>query len=157
MGALLGEPGGGVPLLGALKVMKGRLWGWESLFMGAQLGNLEWAHLPRTLRYGWKDLWSWSVSLCGSSVKGTWREGSLARDPEGYLEKALETGISFHRGSIWRTWRSFRLPGTLRAGWRGCRDGAPLSQEAPWRGPRGGVLYCGTRTMRFLRDIQNAL
>ena len=25
--------------------------------------------------------------------------GSLAGDPEGYLEKALETGISFHRGS----------------------------------------------------------
>ena len=27
MGALLGEPGGRAPLLGALKVMKGRLWG----------------------------------------------------------------------------------------------------------------------------------
>jgi hypothetical protein len=27
MGALLGEPGVGAPLLGALKVMKGRLWG----------------------------------------------------------------------------------------------------------------------------------
>jgi len=47
MGALLGESGGGAPFLGALKVMKGRLWGWASLFMGAQLGNLEWA-----LRYG---------------------------------------------------------------------------------------------------------
>jgi hypothetical protein len=33
----------------------------------------------------------------GSSVKGTWREGSLARDPEGHVEKAMETGISFHR------------------------------------------------------------
>jgi hypothetical protein len=39
----------------------------------------------------------WSLSLCGSSVKGTWREGSLAGDPDGYVEKALETGISFHR------------------------------------------------------------
>jgi len=38
------------------------------------------------------------LSLCGSSVKGTWREGSLPGDPEGYFEKALETGISFHRG-----------------------------------------------------------
>jgi len=27
MGALLGEPGVGAALLGALKVMKGRLWG----------------------------------------------------------------------------------------------------------------------------------
>jgi len=40
------------------------------------------------------------VSLCGSSVKGTWREGFLAGDPEGYIEKALETGNSFHRGPI---------------------------------------------------------
>jgi len=34
----------------------------------------------------------------GSSVKGTWREGTLAGDPGGYEEKALEMGISFHRG-----------------------------------------------------------
>jgi len=33
------------------------------------------------------------------SVKRTWREGSLSGDPEGYLEKVLETGISLHRGS----------------------------------------------------------
>ena len=33
-------------------------------------------------------------------MKGTWREGSLAGDPEGYVEKALETGISFQRGPI---------------------------------------------------------
>jgi hypothetical protein len=45
-----------------------------------------------------KGLWSWSVSLCGSSGKGTWREGYLAGEPEGYEEKALHTGISFHRG-----------------------------------------------------------
>jgi hypothetical protein len=62
-----------------------------------------------------KYLWRWSVSLCGSSVKGTWREGSLAGDPEEYLEKALEAGIAFHRGSVWGTWRRVRLPGTLRA------------------------------------------
>jgi len=33
-------------------VMKERLWGWAFLFMGAQLGNLEWACLPETLRDG---------------------------------------------------------------------------------------------------------
>jgi hypothetical protein len=33
-------------------------------------------------------------------VKGTWREGSLAGDPEGYIEKALEMGISFHRSPV---------------------------------------------------------
>jgi len=27
-----------------------------------------------------------SISFCGSSVKGTWREGSFAGDPEGYVE-----------------------------------------------------------------------
>jgi hypothetical protein len=37
------------------------------------------------------------LSLWGS-VKGTWREGSLFGDREGYLEKALETNISLHRG-----------------------------------------------------------
>ena len=40
-GSSVREPGGGVPLLGALKVMKGRFCGWSSLLMGAQLGNLE--------------------------------------------------------------------------------------------------------------------
>ena len=45
-----------------------------------------------------KGLWRCGVSLCGSSAKGTWREGFLAGDLGGYVEKALETGISFHRG-----------------------------------------------------------
>ena len=39
MGALLREPGGGALLLGALKVTKGRLWVWASLFLGAQLAG----------------------------------------------------------------------------------------------------------------------
>jgi len=52
-------------------------------------------------------------------VKGTWREGFLAGGPEGYVEKALETGNSFHRGLVWGTWRRARLPGTLREGCRG--------------------------------------
>ena len=49
-------------------------------------------------------------------MKGTWRDGSLAGVPEEYVEKALEMGISFHRGPIWGTWRRARLPGTLREG-----------------------------------------
>jgi hypothetical protein len=40
-GSSFREPGGGAPFTGPLKVMKGRLWGWVSLLMGAQLGNLE--------------------------------------------------------------------------------------------------------------------
>jgi len=49
-------------------------------------------------------------------VKGTWREDSLVEDPEGYVEKALETGFSFHRGPVWGTWRRACLQGTLRKG-----------------------------------------
>jgi len=49
-------------------------------------------------------------------VKGIWREGPLAGDPEGYVGKALETGISFHRGPVWGTWRRAHLSGTLGAG-----------------------------------------
>ena len=45
-----------------------------------------------------KGLWKCGVSVCGSSVKGTWREGFLAGDPEGHVEKALETGVSLFRG-----------------------------------------------------------
>jgi len=44
---------------------------------------------------------SLSLSLCGGSVKGTWREGSFAGGPKGYVEKALQTGISFLRGPVW--------------------------------------------------------
>jgi hypothetical protein len=52
MGAVLGEPGVGASLVGALKVMKRRLWGSTSLFVGAQMGKMERAHLPGTLIYG---------------------------------------------------------------------------------------------------------
>ena len=57
-----------------------------------------------------------SIPLCGSSMKGTWKEGALAGDPEGYVEKALETGISFHSSPIWGTSRRAHLLGTLRFG-----------------------------------------
>ena len=49
-------------------------------------------------------------------MKGTWREGSLAGNPEGYVEKALEMGVSFHRDPVWGTWRRACLLGTLRDG-----------------------------------------
>ena len=42
---------GMAPLLGTLDYERKSL-GQASLFMGAQLGNLEWAHLPGTLRDG---------------------------------------------------------------------------------------------------------
>ena len=56
------------------------------------------------------------MSLCGSCVRGTWREGSLPGDREGYVEKALEMGISFHRSPVWGTWRRAHVTGNLSAG-----------------------------------------
>ena len=78
------------------------------------------------------------LSLYGSSVKGTWRKGSLAGDPKGYVEKALEMGISFHRGPVWGTWRAPLLDEG------GSGDGASLFEEALWRGPWGEFLHWGT-------------
>jgi hypothetical protein len=43
---------------------------------------------------------SLAVSLCGSSVEGTWRGGgSFSKVPEGYERKTLGTGTSLHGGS----------------------------------------------------------
>jgi len=84
-------------------------------------------------------------------VKGTWREGFLAGDPEGYVEKALEKGLSFHRGPVWGTWRGAHLSGTLRAGERAVGDGASLSlpTEAPGRRHWGG----GATSLWTLEDM----
>jgi len=37
--------------------------------------------------------------------------GSFAGDPEGHVENALETGISFHRGSLGEPERGFVYQG----------------------------------------------
>ena len=124
------------------------LWGMVSLLMDAQLRNLEWAYLPGTLRYVWRGLWRRSVSLCGSSVKGTWREDSLAGDPEGYIEKTLKTGITFHRGPIWGTWRRSRLPGTFERWIKGAMGMELLSLNRL----RGGDLR-GAPSLGILEDI----
>jgi hypothetical protein len=36
-------------------------------------------------------------------VKGICREGSLVGDPEVYVEKVLETAVSFHRDPVWES------------------------------------------------------
>jgi hypothetical protein len=39
--------------------------------------------------------------LCGSCMRGTWREGSFTGHPKDMLRsKALEMGICFHKGLI---------------------------------------------------------
>ena len=74
-------------------------------------------------------------------MKGTWREGSLAGDPGGYVEKALEMGISFHRGPAGEPGR-----GLIYRGLREMDEGTlgmehfslkRLNAEGLW----GGFLY----------------
>jgi len=61
--------------------------------------------------------WKRNIPLYGRSARGTWRGGgSFSEDPEGYVEKALETGISIgaplwdmERGSFTRVCGVTRL------------------------------------------------
>jgi hypothetical protein len=105
-----------VSFVGGTEGYKRKALGTGISLYGDSVGQTEVGLSTGTLRYSLKGLWRWSVSLCGIYVKGTWREGSLAGNPKGYLERALGTGISLHRGSVWETWKRFRLPGTLRPG-----------------------------------------
>jgi len=73
--ALSGEPGGGLLYWGPRTICKGRLWKQAFLFIGAPLGNLEYAHLPGTLRDGERAFWKHIISFCGSSVMGTRKGG----------------------------------------------------------------------------------
>jgi len=61
------------------------LWRQTSISIGPPWETWKGARLPRPLRDGWKGLWRWGVSLYGSSVKGTWREGSLAGNSGGWV------------------------------------------------------------------------
>ena len=91
-----------------------------------------------------KGLWRCGVSLCGSSVKGTWREGFLARDREVYVEKALERGISFHRGPALGNLEEGLSSGDFGRRMKGALGMGLLSDEAPWRWPLGrGCSFTG--------------
>ena len=97
-----------------------------------------------------KGLWRCGVSLCGSSVKGTWREGFLAGDPGGYVEKALETGISFHRGLTLGNLEEGSFSGDFERRMKGALGwGFSLSDEALRRGPLGGAPSLGTQEDMF--------
>jgi hypothetical protein len=85
----------------------------------------------------------WSISVYGSSVKGTWMEGSLVGDPEGLVEKALETGTFCYRGPAGEPGRGSStkaferwIKGALRMEGFSLKR---LSAEGLW----GGLLYWG--------------
>jgi hypothetical protein len=82
-------------------------------------------------------------------VKGTWREGSLAGDPEGYVEKALETAIFFHRGPVWRTWRRACLSGAFERWMKGALKMESLSLKRLC----GGGLRGGAPSLQTLEDM----
>jgi len=68
------------------------------LGVGSSTGDFE-IWLKGALEVQCLSLWE----LCEGNLEG----GSLAGGPEGYIEKALEAGISFHRGHVWGNWRGF--------------------------------------------------
>jgi hypothetical protein len=78
-------------------------------------------------------------------VKGTWRQGSLAGDSEGYVEKALETDISSHRVPALGKLVEGSSSGDFQMDEGGSVDELPpsLLEEAPWRGPGEEFLHWG--------------
>jgi hypothetical protein len=98
-----------------MRFMRGRLWGWASLLMGAQLGT-SFGQPGAGSSAGDFEIWLKGAlgveclplwELCKGNLEG----GSLAGEPQEYVEKALEMGISLNRGSNWETWRRARIPG----------------------------------------------
>ena len=79
--------------------------------MGSSTGDFE-IWLKGALRVERPSLSLSLWELCAGNLEGA----PLAGDPEGYAEKALETGICFHRGPVWGTCRRAHLPEKLRAG-----------------------------------------
>jgi len=80
-------------------------------------------------------------SLCGSSVKGTWREGPPCWGPCRICRKMLWRRASPSIGALFAargTWRRTRLPGTLRDGEGGSVDEASLSLKRLHGGGLGG-------------------
>ena len=89
MGTLLGEPGGGAPLLDTLKDTSKRIWRQASLSVGALLGNLE------------GDFMRWMKGAPGVehlSLRGLGRGAPLLGTFEDMQRKAPDMGISHHRG-----------------------------------------------------------
>jgi hypothetical protein len=77
-------------------------------------------------------------------VKGTQREGSLAGDPERHVERVLEMGISFHRGSALGNLEKGSSTGDFKMWAEGglWERGIPLYGSSSGE-PGGGLLLWG--------------
>ena len=73
---------------------RSRLWRQLSLSVGAPLGWVSSYWELQEIVEG--ELWKRGISLCGRSVKGTWRRAPLLGTPKDMKRKALEMGISLH-------------------------------------------------------------
>jgi len=70
--------------------------------------------------------------------------GLIYWDPVGYVEKALEMGISLYRGPAGEPGRGLIYQGLWEMD-EGCAgSGASLSDGALWREPGGGTPLLGT-------------
>lgn len=98
------------------EVCRRRLWKRISRSIGAPLKNLERALFYRSLRETDEELWKRSVSPCGSSTRGSWREGSFTRDPQGYSKGRLRKRASFSIRSPMGNLKGVLLLGTLTDG-----------------------------------------
>ena len=76
-------------------------------------------------------------------MKGTWSGSSLAGDPEGFVEKALETGISSHRDPTLGNLGEGSSTGDFEMDEGGLVDELPpsLFEEALWREPGEEFLH----------------
>ena len=100
MGALLGNLKGGSIARG-LTSYKRKALGMDNPLYGGSVEQRGVCLSNGDFEMWLKGIWSCGVPLCGSSMKGIWRERSLAGEPERYVGKSFETGISFHMGSVW--------------------------------------------------------
>jgi hypothetical protein len=75
-------------------------------------------------------------------VKGTWREGSPSGDPDKYIEKALEMGISLHRVPVLGNLVEGSSTRDLKMWMKGARWMKCLSLKR-LRGGLGELLYWG--------------
>jgi hypothetical protein len=113
MRAPLGVPGWGGLLVGDPEGYERRALGTGTSLYGGSVGTTCGGLIYWDFKIWLKGLWRWSVSLCGRSVKGTWK-GLPPGEPEGYLEKSLWIGILTKGLQFWGTWRRACLSGTLK-------------------------------------------
>ena len=78
-------------------------------------------------------------------MKRTWSGVSLAGDPEGFAEKAVEMSMCSHRGPTLGNLGEGSSTGDFEMDEGGSMDELPpsLFEEPPWRGPGEEFLHWG--------------